>query len=153
DPRRHVRVLAKQSGGLEHEVFEIEHPAFRQLPAIKSETASVVGIQRITHQSMETEEAEQRSASSGLDPTPAENLLLVFLVGDPEATLDPENGTELAEEGDRERVNGGAGHALGPVAELFLEPVPDLLRGLVGEGYRADPGGIEGAPLDQEPNP
>src|SRR5262245_48617070 len=109
-------MLPQEPGGLEDEILEVEHSALGELAAVEGESASVIRDQRIRHQTMEAEQPEQRPAPSGLYPAPAENFLLIFLVGDPEPALDPEDGPELAEQSDGKRVNRGAAHGFGPVA-------------------------------------
>lgn len=84
---------------------------------------------------------------------PAEDRALIIVVGDTEAGLQADVGTELAQQLGAKSVNRSALYALGAGAELPVEARRNLAGGFVGEREDADALRIEAPLLDEKSNP
>ena len=81
-----------------------------------------------------------------------QNRQLIVVVGDPEAKLQTNLLTELAQELGTKSVDGSALHTFYACTELALQSFGNLARRFIGEGEHAYPRGIDSELVDKEAN-
>src|SRR5881398_63490 len=129
---------AQQLLGFCDEVVEVQHVAVRQPHGVFAVQARVLRRQPIILDAVAAEPVQERPALLERHVEPAQNHLLVLLVGDAEPRPQARRLRVLAQQGETQRVDRAPRDRVATVPQRVLQPEGDLLRRPIRERHRAD---------------
>src|SRR5437762_5106259 len=129
---------AQQRLGLRDEIVEVQHVAVRQPGGVLAIEARVVSRQLTCLDPVPAEPVQQRTPLLQRHAQPAQDDLLVLLVGYPEPLAQARRLGVLAQQGQAQRVDRAPRDAVRAVPQGVLQPDRNLLGRPVRERDRAD---------------
>src|SRR5881394_2839248 len=144
---------AQQPLGFCDEVVEVQHVAVRQPHGVFAVQARVLRRQPVILDAVAAEPVQERPALLERHVEPAQNHLLVLLVGDAEPLAQARRLGVLAQQGEAQRVDRPARDHVGADSQRVLQPDGDFLRRPIRERDRADALGRHAARFDELVDP
>ena len=141
--------LLQQLGRLDQEHVKVDHAPCGQERLVLDEECEVVVLEWVAAQPVCAETRQRIGMPSPRPFDAAEDIELVFRVGDTESGSEVHSGSELTEERGAKRVDRAALDPVRTVLKPRLEPLRDLSRRLVRERERADAGRVDAEAFDE----
>ena len=141
---------AKQFRRFQHQRIEVGHVSASHDVSILVVNLAVSPAQRLIAKAVSRKSFEHALAQFQRDLQVTQNCQLIVVISDPEAELQTNLLTELAQELGTKSVDGPALHAFYACAELAFQSFGNLPRRFIGEREYAYPRGIDSVLIDKE---
>ncbi len=144
-----ISPLLEQGCRLRHQIVEVQHVLVPQVRQVLPEQPLVTRRERVALEAAAAEQGLQRPHPVAPHAEPPQEHLLIGVVRDAEARLQPDRRAMLAEHRRAEPVDRASGDVLRSWPEGTPQPLGDLLGGLVREGHGTDAVRREAQPAHQ----